>query len=573
MKKGVFFLICLLVFLLPACFGFHLWSAKKNLEKTKGLLLSGDFEQAATSASQASRDLSRTKAYFSFFPFLERIAGLKDLIEIGESLAKTSLYLSQTGQSLTKAIGFILGEEKGDLEKTILEAKSELDLAWREISLLEGLLKKRPVVVLPRIGEKIKTGQDLLTFLPELVASSDKKTYLILLQNNMELRATGGFIGSYALVIFENGQLIDFQVEDVYVADGQLKGHVEPPLAIKKYLGEANWYLRDSNFDPDFPATAKKAIWFFQKETGRRVDGVIAVNLFVAQKILTAIGPVELADYQETITAENLFERAEYHSEVGFFPGSTQKRDFLGGLSQQIFQRLKEKTGRLKIVQALWQSLEEKQILVFLDNEEIQPVFQKYNWSGSIREAPDYLMVVESNFGVNKVNFFLKRKINWKINLGEKSEAKVILEYENKSPTQAWPGGRYKNYLRLYTPAGSRLLEVKINGGLLDLSQVEIFSASGKTVFALLVEVPVGETRKISFKYQTPLSIKDILPRYALLFQKQSGVGSDPLSILITYPASLNLTKIMPQALTGPRTILYNTDLSQDRFLMAEFYQ
>lgn len=95
----------------------------------------------------------------------------------------------------------------------------------------------------------------------------------------MELRSTGGFIGSFAVLSFENGKLYDMPIYDVYDADGQLKGHVEPPKPIKNILGEANWYLRDSNFDPDFPTSARRAEWFMKKTLNLDLDGTIAVNV------------------------------------------------------------------------------------------------------------------------------------------------------------------------------------------------------------------------------------------------------------------------------------------------------
>ena len=313
--------------------------------------------------------------------------------------------------------------------------------------------------------------------------------------------------------------------------------------------------------------------WFFQKETGRVVDGVIGINLFVAQKLLKAVGVVELSDYKETITADNLFERAGYHSEVGFFPGSTQKKDFLGSLASQIFQKLNQTEDWLGLGRALFESLEEKQLLISLDDERVMKVISQYHWDGRIREAPDYLMVVESNFGVNKVNYFLERKFSHEVELGETIEEKLTINYQNNSPSQVWPGGVYKNYLRIYTPLGSQLLEGP--------SQVDVASASGKTVFGFLVEVPIGEEKEVSLRYKVPFKLEDLTAyfehqretsyAYSLLFQKQSGMGKDPLNVLVSYPSSLKVTKISPNALTGPQAILYNTNLLKDRVFFVEF--
>ena len=65
----------------------------------------------------------------------------------------------------------------------------------------------------------------------------------------------------------------------MYALDGQLKGHVDPPAPMRDLLGQEHWYLRDSNWDPDFKESAARAAWFYEKEGGVPVDGVIAINV------------------------------------------------------------------------------------------------------------------------------------------------------------------------------------------------------------------------------------------------------------------------------------------------------
>ena len=68
----------------------------------------------------------------------------------------------------------------------------------------------------------------------------------------MELRPTGGVYRQSCSGNLADGRLADFSVEDVYTADGQLKGHVDPPPPISLLLGQEHWYLRDSNWDRIF---------------------------------------------------------------------------------------------------------------------------------------------------------------------------------------------------------------------------------------------------------------------------------------------------------------------------------
>ena len=176
--------------------------------------------------------------------------------------------------------------------------------------------------------------------LPKLVALDGTKNYLILLQNNMELRPAGGFIGSFAKVAFENGKLKKLEVNDIYAIDGQLGFHVEPPKEIKEDLGQKDWFLRDSNWESDFPTSARQAQWFYTKETGERVEGVVAIDISAMEGLLSSIGGVELADYKEKITSENLFEKAVTHAELSFFPGTQAKKSFLTALTNAVFEKI-----------------------------------------------------------------------------------------------------------------------------------------------------------------------------------------------------------------------------------------
>ncbi len=86
-------------------------------------------------------------------------------------------------------------------------------------------------------------------------------------------------MGSYAKLIFLNGGLKDFIVQDIYVPDGQILGHVDPSWPIQTAFKHGFWKLRDSNWDPDFPTASKQIQWFFEKGGEKPVDGLIAINL------------------------------------------------------------------------------------------------------------------------------------------------------------------------------------------------------------------------------------------------------------------------------------------------------
>jgi hypothetical protein len=259
---------------------------------------------------------------------------------------------------------------------------------------------------------------ELVSLFLQLAGFKEPRNYLVLLQNSTELRATGGFIGSVAVASFEDGRMTDLQVQDVYTFDGQLKGHVEPPTPVRELLGQEHWYLRDSNWDPDFSVSAAKAAWFYQKETGNSVDGVLAINTPFIVEILKATGPIDLPDYNDLITADNFYGKSLYYTQNDFFPGSTQKKDFLGTLMRALITKIttSRTTNMAALFRAMTTALAGHDLLMMFGQGELQSVVAHYGWAGRVPSTTgcigtdaascsfDPMVAVEANMGVNKVN-------------------------------------------------------------------------------------------------------------------------------------------------------------------------
>jgi hypothetical protein len=243
--------------------------------------------------------------------------------------------LADTGRNFVKNITGQLFGANGQAQTTatvVDEFKTQLPYIHDRLGLASAQLKylisvnafpisikpigRRATVLLAQLdvarGE-VGLLENLLTLYASAAGFDSGKTYLILLQNSTELRPTGGFIGSMALATVHGGFIKDLKVEDVYTADGQLKGHADPPKPISEILGQEHWYLRDSNWDPDFSQSGKTAAWFYQKETNTAVDGVIAVSSPFLIDILKATGPITLADYNDQITADNFYGKSLYY--------------------------------------------------------------------------------------------------------------------------------------------------------------------------------------------------------------------------------------------------------------------
>lgn len=601
-------------------FALSTYQAVEALRQAQAAVATGEIDHMAQFSYQAQRNFRRSQRFLHALSWVTTRVGLRQqtnladqFLRAGEYLAESTTQLAQAGESGQHLVLLVLGREAGDpgqqvqnLRGHLTAANTQLGFAEAELANLpESLFKVEALKIgsqldqlltqLPGWRRQLTEAERIVAILPALLQFHDKQTYLVLLQNDQELRPTGGFIGSFALLTVEKGKVLDFRVEDSYTADGQLKGYVEPPEAIKQYLGEDIWWFRDSNISPDFPTSAARASWFIQKEMDREVAGVIGINLRLVQNLLASLGPIYVPDYQEQVTADNIFERAEYHAEVNFFPGSTQKKDFLGSLSRALFENIRQlEPGQLaSLAQVMIQSLNERAVMVWLPGTKEAALLNQYGWDGALRktpsglpgfgtiDVPDYVMPVEANFGVNKANYFVRRSTSHQISILKNGEIKEVfsLTLANTSTSEAWPGGKYKNYFRLYLPEDSRIEAVKVakqrgtEGEILKSRDIKVERELDKRVLGVLVEVPPQEERVITVEYhrQERLPIEQPQVTYALYWQKQSGIGADPLQISLSYPLFLKPTKLSQEAVMGKQSLTFTTDSSQDRVIAVSF--
>jgi len=478
-----------------------------------------------------------------------------------------------------------LGEGLGSLEARMGGDWGWVPGKWRS-QMVDG--KKK----VANLREKVLNGVKLMGVIPEMVgADGRRRDYLILFQNENELRPSGGFIGSYGVVTFEGGRFVNMEISDIYEADGQLKGHVEPPAPIKKYLGEAGWFMRDANWQPDFREAAKEVLWFFEKETGRKVDGVMAVNLSMAKAILGVTGEIFVPDFKEKVNKDNLYEQAEFYAETKFFPGSTQKASFLGMLAKQLFEQIKTMDVKKKaeLIAVTMDKAGEREVQFNMANTKAAKVMNDLGWDGAMmggRCAPstssgqassgsgcfsDYLMIVEANLGVNKANYFLYRNIEQTVELTPNMINRVVkITYENTSKNNNWPGGSYKAYTRIYIPEDSNLAEVAatdLRGGktVYQSGDLDVASVNGKKEVGMLVEVPFGSKRVLEIRYTNLVKIGNYDKfSYLEYVQKQSGFGDTGMTMLLTVPNDWQVNQVEPAANVVGGKLLFNQKLTKD---------
>src|SRR3989344_255339 len=245
-------------------------------------------------------------------------------ISLGYELSQMAISITDGSKVLSEVFAGRSINPQSDFAKGVKDLKNAITI-FRQIE-ARGELPSDVRVKIKSVDNLIKIAENTIGHAPSIFGLSGKKVYLILFQNNMELRPGGGFIGSYGLLTLNAGKIASFSIADVYDADGQLKGHVEPPFAIRRYLKIPHLYLRDSNFDVDFAKGASSSAILLNAELGEIVNGVLGIDVSFVRSILEAVGHMYVAEYKETVTSANLYELTQSHAEKNFFPGSRQKK-------------------------------------------------------------------------------------------------------------------------------------------------------------------------------------------------------------------------------------------------------
>jgi len=420
-------------------------------------------------------------------------------------------------------------------------AVNELRWWWKPASLVIPRLPVFGNTPLTDGVHALQAANEAILNLPTLLGFTTTRHYVVLFQNNMELRPTGGFLGSYAEIWMKEGKISDIRIQDIYVPDGQIKGYVKEPEPIKKYLfneEHPGWRLRDSNWSPDFPEAVKAVNWFFKEGGLESIDGMVAINLLPIIHILKVTGDISLSDYGGlVISADSFYQEAQRHAEENFFPGSTQKGNFLSNVGKQLLYTLTSRAELMpRLLPILFTNFREKQIFIFIPDV-LGKAWQQLGWDGRLRDySDDYLMLVEANVGMSKANCCIDRTLTDDISIhSQVIDHHLTLTYTNHNPVTPQPpiswGGGYKNYLRVLMPSTASVAAVLVNNSQLSSTDIDEELIGDKKSIGFLVLTEGGQQSMVQVHYSIP-SKKN--RTYSLLFQKQSGIVGWPATITIS---------------------------------------
>lgn len=380
----------------------------------------------------------------------------------------------------------------------------------------------------------------------------ERKKYLILFQNDNELRPTGGFLTAYAIINVENGKVEAERSDDIYELDQKFTERIAIPEKLGKYLTtERYWHLRDMNISPDFEESIKVFFEHYKEirgEPGDEIDGIIAVDTEFLNDLLTVLGPVDVPGYGSFSSENN--PRCDCPqiiyalSEIITRPTPYLRDDRKGILGPLMRSILTKAYGAPKqqwpeLFKTGWDSLQGRHIQLWFPDENFQKASLTANAGGKLTPAPeneDFLAVVNANLGGAKSNLFVEYEMTQEISAPEEGYITKNLEITYKNTRKAdncdleagllCLNSTLRDWTRIYVPEGSQLISAQ---GF--TSDPETYEENGFTVFDGFFSLEPLSQAKLRLTYKVPYNDTE---NYRLNIWKQGGISKFSTLIDVT---------------------------------------
>lgn len=389
-----------------------------------------------------------------------------------------------------------------------------------------------------------KEAMPLAKKLPILLGSKGEAKYLVLFQNDKELRPTGGFLTAYAVFRVEKGKMHLEASDDIYKLDDTITKRITPPEPLKKYLNEHVFYIRNANFSPDFKKSMDTFMDIYKTSSDKKkLDGIVALDTHVLVSIMEVIGPISA--YGMNFTTEKvpqcdcpmiIYELEKYADEPKSYARGDRK-DIIGVLLTQILKKTLSSPKQLleKMIPVVLKEANQKHILVYLNDLDGQSGLESLGFAGRIRpteNGKDYLHISDSNLGGAKSNLFVKQKATLTVDPNNTSASHtLVIEYKYpRGPDNCslerkgglCLAGIYRNYLRVYIPKDAKLIEA-----IGYESKNSVFEDLGHQVVDGFFTLTPQGVKTIQIKYNVPI----VNDPYKLVVQKQPGTEGHKIRI------------------------------------------
>jgi hypothetical protein len=477
----------------------------------------------------------------------------------------------EASQAFTSDPGFGFTQGRIDTEPWIATAErlggaaGAARTALREVRATGGLLlppiaaARREFIKEAQNAERnLETATDAAALVPHFFGAGQPRTWLLAIQNPVESRATGGYLGAFGLLGAEGGKLALERFDN----NNNFPALSTPAPTPKEFAENYDRFASrtlwvNTNMSPDFPTVAEVLSSMWEHATGRRIDGVIAIDAVGLNALLGLVGPVNAPPVGE-INSDN-FLRIALNEAYIRFPEKEQRSSFLLEVGREVWSRLLAGSfsNPAAFVEPMGEMVERKRLQIWTRDQ--QDRIRRLGLAGELRpkEGSDYLMVVSQNAAANKVDFYARRRISYQVDLTDRRVARGLVEVtvQNDAPSSGLPTyilgpnevgpnhppytpGLNRTLTSVYRPRSSAIVGSAVDG---KETGLESRSEKGLTVASHLLEIPSGRSGTVSLS-TTGVPVRAGL--YRLVVQHQPHLNPDQLELEITIPGNALVTQV-----------------------------
>ncbi len=513
-------------------------AAQRGLEEARR----GDVDAARSAFDEAEDDFTTAAGRLDqpwarlglALPVLgPNLAAVRTLSVVGADLASTGANLSTAaGQNLTVSSGSVPLDEIRRLAPDLAKAAADLSRARtttagvKRAYLLPSLRAELAGFEsrLAQASAEAATSAEVAALVPDLLGGEAPRRYFLAIQNNAELRATGGFIGNYGELVAEDGTLRLDRMgrhQDLNEAGPRVKALEAPPDYLERYAPfEVASTWESVNLSPDFPTVAGVIAGLYPQSGGRPVDGVLSVDPVGLAALLELTGPVNVAGWPEPISADNVVDVTLNQAYVRFAGQRDERIDFLADVATASVDALR--TARLgspaRIIAAVGDAARGGHINLWSAQPAEQALFDRLGVAGRVDPVEsDSLLVVNQNVAGNKLDYYLTRTTSYAVQLRPEGDGFAVTsrlgaQLENRAPDdlpryvggpfdRRFTAGENRTFISVYAPLA--LVGATLDGSPLNLAAADELQ---RRVYSTFLSIGAGTTAALEVQMEGRVS-------------------------------------------------------------------
>ncbi len=505
--------------------------------KLKQAIAQGDLDTAATLSARiahhagSAHDLTSDPIWsgFGLLPWLgPNFSAVSDVAEIADDVAADALVPVLTAAekldlaSLGLSGGVVDLTPFAQIEPSLAKASTTLTAAeTRALDIDAG-------ATIPPLADAVREMRSAVTqaatvvgalhgasaLLPSMLGGEGPRNYVLAMQNNAELRSSGGIIGAIALLHAEDGRIT--LVQQASVPDFP---SLDTPLPLSEstvalFEDSPGRYMQNLTSIPDFTEAGPAIAARWQNRFGHPIDGVIAVDAVMTENLIAATGPLSFGPFTATEDTVVGLLISEIYASV---PDPAAQDEIFSQAAGALLSAALTEAAPKDLVAALAESADERRIRIWSAHEDEEAILSASSLGGALPEdgPQTHVGVLFNDTTGGKMDFYADAAIATAIGScdGEPT-TQVTVTWKNDAPADAGtvlppyvtangfygvPAGSTRTLITVYGPEGATPSHIDRDGEEVSVQTALLGSRSAVQHEVILAP---GESSTITVEYQ-----------------------------------------------------------------------